>query len=343
MSWEPISKTLGSVIDERLSSPLISTFVISWSLINYKFFVILFSDESVTKTFDLIEDTFWKKKCVIDWGWEYCTPWTQFFILPTIATALYLFVLPRPARWVYELWRANQKKTNDIRDKYESEQKISVAESQSYRRKQRELEDAIDTHERKAEQLTRDLRRAEADLKEVQSLGPDDGGLLRRYDELELRYETLSKKHDAMYERLVSMGSDDPAFARNYFNRETDQNSDQQTAVVLALLRRLRAKNAVPSDFDVSKLQVIMELSKLDAATAAELLRHFSPRRPARWLTDTLRELVNAGLVKEMSYLNSDDNSYSLSETGIVIVVELEHAMKQGQLDDLRGGRSTVE
>jgi len=41
--WTSLGKSIGDFVEERLTSPLISSFGLAWAAVNYKFFVILFS------------------------------------------------------------------------------------------------------------------------------------------------------------------------------------------------------------------------------------------------------------------------------------------------------------
>ena len=123
MSWEPLSKSLGSVIDERLSSPLISGFIISWSLFNWKFIAILLSKNTVSKTIELADGLY---KTKVDWiGWNVAAP---------LAAALaYVYVLPLLSRRVTKRWRENQKLIEDDRKLVEELELLDLQTSRRIR------------------------------------------------------------------------------------------------------------------------------------------------------------------------------------------------------------------
>lgn len=52
---EDLLKAAREQAADRLTSPLIGSFIVSWCLWNYRFLVILFFDATVSQTFRLIE------------------------------------------------------------------------------------------------------------------------------------------------------------------------------------------------------------------------------------------------------------------------------------------------
>jgi len=149
MSWDNISKSLGSVIEERVSNPLVTTFAISWSIINWKFFVLLFSKNTATDTFRLIH--------------EICFPTTerlvgQGFLAPLVVTIAYVYLLPPASLWFFKAWKKAQNDIDLVRDQYDREQRLPLAKSQELRRKNAELEGTVD-------ELKETLRVSKADLR----------------------------------------------------------------------------------------------------------------------------------------------------------------------------------
>jgi len=81
--------TLRVIFLERLSSPLISTFIISWCVSNYKVILILLADaplkEKTTELNDYFHGPFWLV-------WPHS--WLWIIGAPAVATAFYIFVYP---------------------------------------------------------------------------------------------------------------------------------------------------------------------------------------------------------------------------------------------------------
>jgi len=123
--FEPVRDTLR----ERLASPLLASFTASWCLWNYKFIVILFSANSVERTFQLIDEVAFP---------DIPTILTKGVLYPTIAACIYIFLFPYPTRWVYGFTKRQQKKLNELKQSIEDETLLTNEESQKIRMKIRE-------------------------------------------------------------------------------------------------------------------------------------------------------------------------------------------------------------
>lgn len=116
---------------ERLSNPLIGSFVISWCLWNWKFLVILFSDSTVSQTFNLVSTIAFPNL------WS-C--FTQGFLLPLISSAIYIFLIPYPSQVVYAFTLKRQREANQVKQKIQNETLLSVEESNILKEEFREYE-----------------------------------------------------------------------------------------------------------------------------------------------------------------------------------------------------------
>lgn len=145
---DSLSKTLGTFFEERLSNPLISSFAIAWSLYNYKVFVILFSENTVTETFSLIHQRFPDESAVLVHG----------FVWPAVFAALYLFALPYPTKWVFKWVREKQKAIDDIRDEYEAHKRLTREQSIELRTSMRELGETVEELRKGNRQLQEELK-----------------------------------------------------------------------------------------------------------------------------------------------------------------------------------------
>jgi hypothetical protein len=144
---EEIWRAARRQIDDRLSSPLLGTFIISWSLWNYKFYVILFSAAQVTQTFKLIETIVFP---------DTLTLFLRGFLYPLLTTAAYLLLYPYPARWAYRLTQLSEKRLNDVRRDIEGQKLLSIDESRRIRAEREQLEVAhINEIDRKNQEIDR--------------------------------------------------------------------------------------------------------------------------------------------------------------------------------------------
>lgn len=130
-----IIDNFNSQINERLASPLTGSFTIAWLIWNYKFIVILFSANSVTKTFDLIQ-----KICFPDLH----AVALNGFLYPLASALFYIFVLPYPSSWAYNFTRLRQKVLAEIRQKIDDETPLPLSEARALRNELRLKDTAFD-------------------------------------------------------------------------------------------------------------------------------------------------------------------------------------------------------
>lgn len=157
---ESVGKTVGKVLEERMSSPLVSTFIVAWCLWNFKFFVILFSDTSVLQTFRLIDQITFP-----NW-WRGAL---NAFFGPAAVVALYIYVLPYPAKYVYTKWLTTQKENNELKQSIEDASILTQAEALEMRKKERELIANIDVLQNEINKLKDDLREADRAVKSART------------------------------------------------------------------------------------------------------------------------------------------------------------------------------
>lgn len=101
---DEIKDGIFNAINERFSSPLFNGFIVSWCILNYKFIVILLSNNTVSVTFDLIGEIAFKSKFdVFIFG----------FAIPLFSSLVYIFVYPIPAELIYKyqkFWQGRKEK-----------------------------------------------------------------------------------------------------------------------------------------------------------------------------------------------------------------------------------------
>jgi hypothetical protein len=117
-------KSAKQTLEERLSSPFLSSFAISWVLWNYKFLVILFSDAGVSETFKLIDTV------------AFPTCWTIFTrgtLFPLVSALIYVFVYPFQAKFIYEFTLNRQREINQAKRNIEGETPLTLEQSKELR------------------------------------------------------------------------------------------------------------------------------------------------------------------------------------------------------------------
>ena len=153
---DEILKSAKAQISERIASPLIGSFAISWCLWNYKFLVILFSSASVSQTFALIDAI------------AFPTTWSLVLngvLLPALTAVAYIFAYPYPAKFVYEFTRRRQKEINEVRQRIEDETLLTIEESRKIRAEVFQTEKA---HQEIVDRLNGEISRLKLEISNAQ-------------------------------------------------------------------------------------------------------------------------------------------------------------------------------
>jgi len=120
---EILKSTKQSLID-RLSSPILGGFAVSWCVLNYRFIAALFSKDSVKETLELIDGVVFPTT----WSWV-----SRGIIEPLVAVAIYIFLYPYAARFVYGYLRKQQQAQLSLRHKIDMDTLLTVEESNNLR------------------------------------------------------------------------------------------------------------------------------------------------------------------------------------------------------------------
>lgn len=152
---EDLLKAARDQVADRLASPLLGSFLVSWCLWNYKFLVILFSAATVSQTFHLIETVAFPDRASIAlYG----------VLLPLLTAAAYIFAYPYPAKLVYGFTRRRQREILELRRKIEDETPLTIEDS---RRIRAEVLQAEQKHREEIDRMAQDLTRAREELEKI--------------------------------------------------------------------------------------------------------------------------------------------------------------------------------
>lgn len=138
MNTEELISSLKQVASERLASPFWGSFISSWIVINYQFIMIIFSDNSVSTTIDLI----------LTYSF---TTWvdviTKGLLAPLAVSLLYIFAYPIPALKIYEYTLNQQIKLNNVKVSKSDIEHVPITEIAKIRTKfsleRRDLQEQI--------------------------------------------------------------------------------------------------------------------------------------------------------------------------------------------------------
>jgi hypothetical protein len=128
---DDLLKSAKETIVERMTSPLLGSFAVAWCLWNYKFLVILFSENGVSQTFKLIESI------------AFPDLWSVFnrgVLFPLISALVYVFAYPYPARFIYAFTLKRQREVNQIKRQIEEETLLTLEQSREIRLEYAQIE-----------------------------------------------------------------------------------------------------------------------------------------------------------------------------------------------------------
>lgn len=113
---EDILQSIKAFLYDRASSPLFGAFIVSWMMWNYRFIIILLSEEKYSNKFSGVDDYINSSVFVI--------PWTEitlnFYVswggtIPLVTALLYIYVYPFAAEPVYRYSLKKQKNINKLK------------------------------------------------------------------------------------------------------------------------------------------------------------------------------------------------------------------------------------
>lgn len=133
--FEDVTKSIKSSLYDRVSSPLFGAFTLSWGIWNYKLLLALLSSMDVQNKIKYIETILYP---------DYQTLLLIGFAYPLVASVLFIFIYPIPARFIYQYWHSQQIHLKTIKQNIEDEIPITIEESRDIRREILNLESQYD-------------------------------------------------------------------------------------------------------------------------------------------------------------------------------------------------------
>ena len=144
-------KSIKSTLYDRLSSPLIGSYVTAWCLVNYKIFLIVFSDMSYPQKVQYLDAFF------STW-WLYIVRYG----VPALCTLAYIDIYPSVAKGVFEIWQKYIKEKKEIKNKIEGQILLTKEESAKIReeflRRRIELNSLLEEKNKEIDELKEENR-----------------------------------------------------------------------------------------------------------------------------------------------------------------------------------------
>lgn len=121
---DELVKTVRLHLSEKLTSPLLGAFAVSWCVWNHRAIIVVLSGEPVEKKFELLDRVVYPS---LDQSLM------TGLVYPLLTSLAYLFLYPYPAKFVYEYTRMKQREMLDIRRRIEEETPLTVEDSRRIR------------------------------------------------------------------------------------------------------------------------------------------------------------------------------------------------------------------
>jgi len=222
---------------ERLSSPLFTTFLISWLLINYKIIFIFFGDSNLVVKLDILDNQFQHGYfCSNLFPDNFCLsietiPIINYFIsnsfldnliMPALLTSIFIFLYPKLSTPVYELWRKNRNELIIVKMKADGEEPVSneradlllkriidaESNNQELITKNSELRMSINEKNQNIDSLESELQKTSLSINNV----GEEKGLIEQPQEAEMEMTATNKEKQlaAMAKEIKRLKSKDP-------------------------------------------------------------------------------------------------------------------------------------
>lgn len=122
---EELSKTVKAQLYERVSSPLLGSFLIAWCGWNYKFVLVLISSMEAEKKLAYINANL------------YPSIWDRVlegFTYPLVTSLVLIFAYPWPARWIFSYSRKQQLKLKKLQYEIDEDTPLNMEDARELRR-----------------------------------------------------------------------------------------------------------------------------------------------------------------------------------------------------------------
>lgn len=188
---EDFTTTIKAQLYERVSSPLLSSFFISWCGWNYKFILILFSGMASHEKIVYIDlNIFPNLMSAVIHG----------ALLPTLTSLLLIFVYPIPAEFIYRHVKINQRRLKEIQQSIDDESPLSKEQARKIRREALENQLKYETEIDAKNVENARLKEIISDLQ--QKMEKPNGSLVAEdvkpdsYEETDIKAEVLDEQDD---------------------------------------------------------------------------------------------------------------------------------------------------
>lgn len=123
--FDDLAKSVKAQLYERVSSPLLASFMLAWAAWNYRFILVVVSAVPTTEKFSYIDSQIFP---------TYQEMALRGALYPLFTALFLIFVYPVPAKYVYQYSRRRQKELKEIQQQIDDETPLTNEEARQLRR-----------------------------------------------------------------------------------------------------------------------------------------------------------------------------------------------------------------
>lgn len=250
-------------------TPFMSSFIISWIILNHKYLLIYFGDEKLADKIKLLDEHIFKTMPLVGYDW-----WTYQFWYPLAIALFYVFIYPGFALIFYNTTLWYNKKSMAIKQRIEDETPITQERARELKREHYKLADERD-------QALDRLKEREKEYAEIlQPLRSEIAVLKAENESLKKSLETLpaiTAERDELkdqFDKMVYLDTSEhpieTAFAQPSnieFPKEVIQTEDDRTKIL-----RFFYESNYKTTFEDTVLDAIVQKTKVPRPKAQKLL-----------------------------------------------------------------------
>jgi len=162
---DEVTKSIKAQLYDRISSPLFSSFLISWLVWNYKFILVVLSGASTKEKFTLIETVFPDSQALA----------LQGGLFPLLTALAIIFLYPYPAKYIYKFSRLQHQELKIIQTQIDDETPMTKDEARKLRNEAMatatELDAQIDKHRLETSHLKERIVSLQKEIDEMKGGG----------------------------------------------------------------------------------------------------------------------------------------------------------------------------
>ncbi len=155
---DDLSKSIKAQLYERVSSPLLASFCLSWVAWNYRFVMVIVSSVPFVEKISYIDTHIFPTNQQV---------LLQGSLYPLLTALFLIFAYPIPAKYVYEYWRKRQRELKEIQQRIDDETPLSREEAREIRREA--LKTSLD-YDKEVQSKSAEIARLKELIEELQQV-----------------------------------------------------------------------------------------------------------------------------------------------------------------------------